>query len=537
MKLPQTLCVTAMLALLAGCAVTGPKAAQDPAAPGNPAALPRKTVTNFTDGLRCMDDLMLRYDVHDVSVMLEEMEDKTGKLGGGARDMMVSAISDMTRRSRSIKLVAFGVDNQNVVDFLTNLGKQNRFSLIPQYDIRGGLTRFDSDAERRKAGFGASFLNLLGFRIGRETAVDVLGFDASVIQTSDLSLVHGVSSKNTIVIVREEQGLGEGKASIQKVGVTFDSTVGRQDSPAAAMRNMIELATIELVGRLVKVPYWNCLGVDANNADVKREIEDWFVGLRRPADMNAFLQEQLRNRKFYDGPVDGRPSDALRQAIGEYGRGIGARGDGRVDLAYFTGFLQKPPPAPPAEPFTVAELNPARLGELKLELLTTGETRHGQPIEVSVKSTTDAYVYCYTQGENGKIQRFFPNRFARDPRLKADQALALPGRLQFALRANASGTSHRLACISASREIYGGLPPPLRWADFEDIGFTSFDDIRQAFANAAKAPINMAEVTVKLPEPPPGTVPPGLLEIPGLTPPRLPRLPAAPKVPVPTPQK
>jgi hypothetical protein len=542
MRLRRLLWLPALLAVLAGCTAPRLGSAQVQDAPGNPAALPRRTVTNFTEGLRCMDDLMLRFGVHDISVMLEEMEDKTGKLGGGARDMMVSAISDMTRRSRAIKLIAFGVDNQNIVDFLTNLGKQNRFSLVPQYDIRGGLTRFDTDAERRKAGFGVSFLSLLGFRIGRESAVDVLGFDASVIQTSDLSLVHGVSSKNTIVIVREESGLGEGKASIQKVGITFDSIVGRQDSPSTAMRNMIELATIELVGRLVKVPYWTCLGIDANNTEVKREIEDWFVGLRKAADINAFMQDQLRNREFYDGPVDGRTSEALRKAIVEYGRGIGAKSEGRVDLAYFTDFLQKAPPSPPAEPFSNADRNPDKLGELKLELATAGDVRHGQPLELKVKSSADAYVYCYSQAETGKIQRFFPNRFARDPRVAADDTLVLPGKLEFALRANASGTSHKLACLSAAREVYGGLPPPLRWSDFEDIGFTSFDDIRQAFANAAKTPINMAEVSVKLPEPAPNpNALPGGIELPRFTPPRLPRLPTQPKgqigVPTPSPGK
>src|SRR5207249_272480 len=125
MKIRQVLCVPALLSVLAGCAVTSDRFAQAQVAPGNPSATPRKTITNFTDSLRCIDDLMLRFGTRDVSVMLEEMEDKTGKVGGGTRDMMVSAISDMTRRSRAIKLVAFGVDNQNVVDFLNNLGRQN----------------------------------------------------------------------------------------------------------------------------------------------------------------------------------------------------------------------------------------------------------------------------------------------------------------------------------------------------------------------------------------------------------------------------
>jgi hypothetical protein len=209
------------------------------------------------------------------------------------------------------------------------------------------------------------------------------------------------------------------------------------------------------------------------------------------------MQEQLRNRGFYEGAVDGRTNDALRAAIRAYGKSIGSRSDGRVDQAYFRDFLLKDVPPAPDEPFAVADINPEKLGKLSIELLTT-EPRADAPLEIRVSSTSDANLYCYTQGADGKIQRFFPNRFARDPHVGANTPLTLPGRQPFRLRANGSGETHRIACLSASREIYNGLPPPLRWSDFNDIGFTNFEDIRQAFANAAKTPIAMAELVVPL---------------------------------------
>ena len=105
-------------AALAAIAVIAPLTA-----PANDLAIdakarPQRNVTSFDPGLRCMDDMLLRFGTRDVSVMLEEIPDKTGRSGAGTRDMMVSAVSDMTRRSRAVKLVAFGVDNQNIVQFL-----------------------------------------------------------------------------------------------------------------------------------------------------------------------------------------------------------------------------------------------------------------------------------------------------------------------------------------------------------------------------------------------------------------------------------
>ncbi len=471
-------------------------------APANDLALdankarPQRNVTSFDPGLRCMDDMLLRFGTRDVSVMLEEIPDKTGRSGAGTRDMMVSAVSDMTRRSRALKLVAFGVDSQNIVGFLATLQRQNQFGLVPQYDIRGALSQFDTDVQTQQGGISVSLASLLGFKSTRETSVSVLGFDASVVQTSDLTLLNGVSSKNSMAIVRDGKR-GDGSATIQKIGIDFNTSITRQDGAAQAVRNLVELASIELVGKLTKVPYWSCLGMPPDSEEVAREIEDWFVALRSPRDMNAFLQEQLRNRRFYDGPADGRPSDALRQAIGAYGKSLGVRGDGQVDLAYFKAFVLQDAPPPPEEPFSVADLQPEKLGDLRVRALTS-EARQNGTLEIEVSSTVGAYVYCYTQSADGKIQRFFPNRFARDPRIEADIALQLPGKQPFALRANATGDAHRIACLSASREIYNDVPPKLRWPDFSDIGFTSFEDVRQAFANAAKTPINIAEVTIPL---------------------------------------
>ena len=73
-----------------------------PAASG-PKAVPQRNVTHFADGLRCMDDMLYRFGVRDVSVMIEDMQDQSRRLGAGTRDMMVSAFADMTRRSRGVR--------------------------------------------------------------------------------------------------------------------------------------------------------------------------------------------------------------------------------------------------------------------------------------------------------------------------------------------------------------------------------------------------------------------------------------------------
>ena len=79
---------------------------------------------------------------------------------------------------------------------------------------------------------------------------------------------------------------------------------------AQSLRNMVELASIELTGKLLRLPYWQCLGIDADQPDVRREVEDWYFSMEGTPELTRFFQEQLRFRRFYDGPTDGKPNAA-----------------------------------------------------------------------------------------------------------------------------------------------------------------------------------------------------------------------------------
>ena len=229
-----------------------------PAAAG-PKAVPQRNLTHFAEGLRCMDEMLYRFGVRDVSVMIEELQDQSRRLGVGTRDMMVSAFADMTRRSRGVRLVTFGQDNQNIVQLLSLAQRINEFKVVPQYDIRGSITQFDEDVTREQAGLGASIVSavtgpLLGVRFNRTKQSSVMGFDASVVSTSDLSLMPGVNSKNTVVVSRDETSAGDGLAQIRNSSLSFNFVVSRNEGVAQALRNMVELSTIELTGKLLRLP-------------------------------------------------------------------------------------------------------------------------------------------------------------------------------------------------------------------------------------------------------------------------------------------
>jgi curli biogenesis system outer membrane secretion channel CsgG len=495
---------------LTGCAAPPkpPTLQVQPAAVG-PKAVPQRNLTHFADGLRCMDDMLYRFGVRDVSVMIEEMQDQSRRLGAGTRDMMVSAFADMTRRSRGVRLVTFGQDNQNIVQLLSLAQRLNEFKVVPQYDIRGSITQFDEDVSRQQAGLGASLVSaitgpLFGVRFNRSQQSSVMGFDASVISTADLSLMPGASSKNTVVVSREETSAGDGLAQIRNSSLSFSFVVSRNEGIAQSLRNMVELSTIELTGKLLRLPYWSCLNLDVNHPEVQREMEDWFLSMQGSAETTRFYQEQLRFRKFYDGPSDGKPNAAYNAALAAYRQAVGAPTAGEPDFAVWQAFLLRAIPAPPPQPFVAEKTSDGKTDtagapaaqaaakQIKLSVqVAKTRYRKGEPIELTLSATQPAYVYCYVQSPStGKIQRIFPNRFSRDPRVEANTPLVLPGAQGFKVAAGGVGVNQQaVGCLATEREIYNDLPPPLRWGDFEDIKLGTFEEIRDAFAQVAKAPV------------------------------------------------
>jgi curli biogenesis system outer membrane secretion channel CsgG len=514
----RLLAAAVAFALTACAAPPKPPTLQVQPTAAGPKAIPQRNLTHFADGLRCMDDMLYRFGVRDVSVMIEEMQDQSRRLGAGTRDMMVSAFADMTRKSRGVRLVTFGQDNQNIVQLLSLAQKLNDFKVVPQYDIRGSITQFDEDVNRQQAGIGASIVSaitgpLFGVRFNRTQQSSVMGFDASVISTADLSLMPGASSKNTVVVSRDETSAGDGLAQIRNSSLSFNFVVSRNEGVAQSLRNMVELATIELTGKLLRLPYWSCLNVDVKNPEVQREMEDWYLSMQGSAETARFFQEQLRFRKFYDGPSDGKPNTAYGAALAAYRKAVGASTEGEPDFAVWQAFLLRAIPAPPPQPFVADKAaggQNAAAGapaaqpsgkEIKLSLLVS-KTRYrkGDPVELTLSSSQPAYVYCYVQSPTtGKIQRIFPNRFARDPRVEANQPLVLPGAQGFKVAAGGDGVKQQVVgCLATEREIYNDLPPPLRWGDFEDIKLGTFEEIRDAFLQVAKAPVALEGATIEV---------------------------------------
>ncbi|HUL64488.1 MAG TPA: DUF4384 domain-containing protein [Burkholderiaceae bacterium] len=551
----------AVLAALSGCGAVPVRSGADVQKAINPITPPQRNATDFSEALGCMDDLLLRFGVVDVTVLLEELQDKTQKLNAGTRDMLVSAVSDMTRRSRAIRLVTFGSDTNNAVNLQGQLEKRQPFAALPKYDIRGSITQFDDEVGRDQVDAGLPKITLpgnasLALSTSRARQFGAIALDLSMINTADLTLVPGVSSKNLVVLTRDLT-TNQASATLQKIGIGFTFTYGRTEGPAQALRSMVELATIELFGKLLRLPYWECLRIPADNPRVQKELDDWFFAMSRNREVVGFFQEQLRNRGLYSGPADQAASPDLERAIAAFRRQVGIAPGTEIDRSTFAALvLQRtgpaPAPAPAAQPVAASVVAPVAapvnntagtaVAAAQVAAAQTNATppvpsvipassaattpptqpseaaspahgdvaaaariqmskqlyRVGDDVSFHVLATVGSYLYCYLQDSAGQVRRIFPNRFASDARVQSPLPILMPGAMRFAFQADASGPAERIGCVTTPQDVSGTLPQPLRIADFERVSAASLEDLVPLFAKAAGGNVPLTVATVEV---------------------------------------
>lgn len=483
------------VALLAGCGAMEVK--QDVTDTANamkkgPEAAPERNITNFSTALTCMDNLMIEYGVRDVSTLVEDITDQTKKVNAGTKDMLISAVSDMTKRSRAVRLVAYGNDAGNVVSFLQQAGRKNVYAVLPQYDIKGSISQLDDSLAKKNAGGGLAVGDYFSIGGAKTAAAAVLGLDLTMLNTQDLSVIPGVTSRNSVLVHTEGSGV-DTDATIHKFSINYTMALTRSEGRAQALRTLVELAAIELFGKLTKTPYWTCLGATPANPDVQREISDWYYAMfANSQELVAYFQNQLRLRRYYDGPLDGVPNAELRDAVAAYRGALGLSAEPKLNYEFFTAYLSanhqqvlaKSPP-PKLAKATAVHAAPAVIEPLKLALKSGSNAKsfkRGEIYSLVVQPNRDAHVYCYLRDEMRKVQRFYPNRFAKDSFVSAATALQIPGSMRFQLVANNKGVPESVACFATERDVLPELPATLKASDFENLPVASLEQVRAAYA-------------------------------------------------------
>ncbi|MDI3305990.1 MAG: DUF4384 domain-containing protein [Acetobacteraceae bacterium] len=442
-----------------------------------------RNIGNFSEALRCMDDLFLANGKRDIYITTAGIPDATGLIATGTKEMFISAVSRMSAKSNAFRFVDYDITQLDVQVLSELVGLTQEF-VAPSYYIRGAITQLDSNvlASSRSAALSLARVDL---GVSSDQVVSVVSMDLNVGKLVTRQILPGISASNSIAVVRTGRGADIG-GLIGKAGVSFSVSLDKSEGFAQAVRNLVDLSTIEVLGKLAQVPYWQCLSIEPTNPAFRAEVRQWFDGMG-PEERNRFTEAALIRAGYLQGGASARD---LSGAIARYQAEHDLVPSGRVDFELYYRLLASDPargraaPPPAVAPTPVASAAAPPPAEAPRAILATARGgrpvyRVGESMVLRVQPTQDAYIYCYYQDASGEVSRIFPNRFQPDPFVRARSPIQIPpeGSGAFSIRFDKAGVPESVACLTADREVGLLMPAELKRQDLEPLPVRSLDDV------------------------------------------------------------
>ncbi len=546
----KMLSITMMAFTLSGCmAAHVQQVEQDiQIARQGPKELPKRNITDFSRGLRCMDDLFIAFGASpdDYPVLIENIGDKTKKVNAGARNMLLNALSDMTKRSRAVNANAFGQDVGTAVALLAETGNKGAYQNVPPFDIAGAISQYDDGLVKKQADVsGETAGTWNGRNVGagggasQSLGATVMGLDLHVVTTHNFAILPGVHTRNSVTLYTGGSSQSY-DAGINKTGVSYSISTNRKDPTGQALRALIELSAIELIGKLAKLPYWQCLGLDPAHEEIRNEISDWYYQLTQMGLLHSTMKAQMYLRGYFVGDINEELTEDYLLAILRYKQRLGLPLEAAVDIDFYTAFLNETPQSVPAERLAyvannkhslyedVFEINRRQNEEAQAKLEAKAERGEsykskrrkgakkkvkakvavsekpvaaqkplqllvadvqnresyapGDEIEMMISSSVPGYVSCYFQ-RGPEFVKVFPNRFSTNGFVSSKGAIYMPDSTEYSFIAE-QGVNERLLCYLTTREITSDLPSRVAVEDFSTLQVSSQTELDAAYKRA-----------------------------------------------------
>lgn len=500
--------------LFGGCFTKRPEEAYVTVQPRTRVA---RTITGFTESLRCMDELFELHGVRGVRITTIGIPDATGKVSAGTRDMLISAVSTMSTRSGAFTYVDWDFTNREG-QLIYNMARQSSGRgegaphSLPDFYIRGAITQLDNNVQdHRKGGGVAVDLEEYAGDLAhdRNATSSVVALDLNLARVATREVIPGLTSHNSLVITRRGQGL-DTSLSLKKAGLFYSVEADEAEGLHVGVRTLVELGAIEILGRLTQVPYWRCLEIESTNPEVLTTARDWYDDLGE-AEREMFAQRVLVGAGYLAGPPRAASRADLRGALAVYQRERDLVPTGTLTFETYLAMLgsRRPLALGPPEGGRPAEaLDPSlavrRPVSLRLDSGRGGSPRYrvGEELELALRVSGNAFVYCFYRDGSGRVARILPNRFQPDPYRAASEVVRIPGPgSRFRIVFETPGASEEVACVASDRELGLHLPLALKQADLTPLPVSSVDEVIATFEGIDRTGLAVARLPIAVSAP------------------------------------
>lgn len=496
-----------------------------------PVVRPTRSISSFSDSLRCMDHMLRDSRLPTTLITSKHIPDYSARVAVATKDMVITALSQMSRLSNAFRFVDYEVDiaRQDTVQNLTTILLNNNQMQLqrPALYLSGAITFVDQNVINNRFDTGLSGPRVdAGYSQSRNATI--IGLEMHLGDFRTRTLIPGLDSANEVIVGNGGHGI-DLAGRIGNYGVQFN--VGRDytQGSGSAVRTLVDLATIELVGKWARVPYWQCLTLEQTHPDFQRQLRDWFDE-GAPAVRTELVIRSLVSQGYLDAGVGALPDNsvALKSALGRFQADNGMVVTGAVDFPTYERALRDfvglsvdgtlarigwaATHATPTAEVTAPDLTgaaagaasnaasgaagrtsyggsaPARRIDLQIEnvLLERTAFEVGEQIFLSATVSRASYLQCYLADANGTIMRLLPNQANSSGWASANQAIRIPDWMSpnpgFILDAASPGTE-AVACFATDSDSLQRLPEDLRGAALRPIyGYRSLERLNEAYA-------------------------------------------------------
>ena len=279
---------------------------------------PEKRTTPYDDSLKQFGKMLESYNISPIRVQSKIISNDTASktLPDDISKMLSSAINKIGKQ-----VVYIPYDPNYIKNELSLGGNINR--QLPQIVIEGAITEHDKDIVSKNKGAEAEAMAGLadgGAHYDTDASVSRLAMDLHLADYKKQAYFPGVQAINAINITKDKQGWGVA-AYYMGCGLSFNSSIQSKQGEYAAIRLLVELSVLELLGKYFDVPYWRCMPGAQPDNDMLERLKDEFSQLP-PNNQYAYLKQYLFLHGYgnirLNSPLTQSDVDLINSARGKY---------------------------------------------------------------------------------------------------------------------------------------------------------------------------------------------------------------------------
>ncbi len=472
-----------------------------------PLVTPTKSASAMREGLACMDRMLAAEQVPATLIAVKSIPDPSGLFSTGTKEMLITAISRMSRTSQAFRVVDYEVDalKQDTVQTMTSLLLNNGQIELrkPQIYISGAISFGDKTVVSKRRSIGVSTANTdTGY--SWDVLGSVVGLDLHLGDMNSRTLYPGLDSANELVVATGGKGVEIGGRAtglpkhIYRMGVQYEVAADNNQGAGAAVRLLVDLAAIELVGKWAKIPYWQCIDYEQNHPEFKRQMRAWYEE-QSATDRINLAQRVLQAQGVWSGPINGNDSTALRNALATYQASLDMTPVGTVNFETYTGLLRNyvgmsaedklassySPQSNELKPREHAlPMNEPAHNGLTVALLGQKEPKLqiGNSVVLRIAPARSGFLYCYYKDAANVVSQIYPNPQQQAVVAQGNMGLMVPDVSQsnsFLIETARAGTE-QVYCAMTAKPLTGRVPAALTNAKLEPLeGVSTIDAVQQ----------------------------------------------------------